>query len=239
MKKIWVKKRFQKTGHSRRFGRFTHGALSYQDPAPPHCPECAGMGSGPTAMPQGAASRGWAGMGCSSPAPKQGPGQLGAPGAPHEAKLLLAPQLWFLGGCQAVVAGLESLVRWQRTGQLAVCQAAEGQLGVEGSSVAPHRAVAVQWRGAMVGQETCSVPQGSVGAACEGSGSDGEKRLALPGCTALAFLGQDVRVALIRSGCILPVGRLSLMLYPEHPCFINQGHAMGHGHIKQHLQPVG
>nr|XP_025950676.1 vegetative cell wall protein gp1-like [Dromaius novaehollandiae] len=24
MKKIWVKKRFQKTGHSRRFGRFTH-----------------------------------------------------------------------------------------------------------------------------------------------------------------------------------------------------------------------
>ncbi|KAJ7405636.1 hypothetical protein BTVI_68141 [Pitangus sulphuratus] len=31
MKKIWVKKRFQKTGHSRRFGRFTHDSETGED----------------------------------------------------------------------------------------------------------------------------------------------------------------------------------------------------------------
>lgn len=56
------------------------------------------------------------------------------------------------------MARLGSLVRWQRTGQLAVCWAAEGRLGVEEGSVAPHHAVAVQWRGAVVGQGTCPLP---------------------------------------------------------------------------------
>lgn len=32
----------QKTGHSRRFGRFTHGALSYQDPTPLTAPSVLG-----------------------------------------------------------------------------------------------------------------------------------------------------------------------------------------------------
>lgn len=87
-----------------------------------------------------------AGMGCSSPAPKQGSGQPGAPGVPHEARLLLALQLRFLGGCQAVVVGLGSLVRWQCTGQLEVCRAVEGRLGVGGGNVAPHCVVSLQRR---------------------------------------------------------------------------------------------
>lgn len=95
------------------------------------------------------------------------------------------------------MAGLGSLVRWQCMGQLAVCRAAEGQLGVGGSSVAPHHAMAVQWRGAVVGQGTRPLPQGSVAAACKGSGSSGEESLALPGCMASAFLGRDARVVLI------------------------------------------
>lgn len=37
----------QKTGHSRRFGRFTHGALSYQDPTSPTAPSVPGWGPPP------------------------------------------------------------------------------------------------------------------------------------------------------------------------------------------------
>lgn len=50
------------------------------------------------------------------------------------------------------MAALGTLVRWQCPGQLAVCWAVEGWLGVEGSRVAPHRTMAVQWRGAVVGR---------------------------------------------------------------------------------------
>lgn len=58
----------QKTGHSRRFGRFTHGALSYQDLAPPPCRGGGGklrlrraghgseMGLGAPGIPRGACS---------------------------------------------------------------------------------------------------------------------------------------------------------------------------------------
>lgn len=50
----------------------------------------------------------------------------------------------------------------------------------------------------------------------------------------LAFLAQVIREVLIWPGHILPVGRLSLMSYPEHPCFINQGCV-----VEQQLPPVG
>lgn len=83
------------------------------------------------------------------------------------------------------------------------------------------------------------MPQGFVAAACEGSGHGRRERLALHGCMGSAFLGQDVRVALIWPGFILPVWRLSLMPYPEHPCFIDQDRAVGHSRILQQLPPVG
>lgn len=50
----------QKTGHSRRFGRFTHGALSYQDPTPPAAPSVPGWGPPPCYKGQQAeAGQGW------------------------------------------------------------------------------------------------------------------------------------------------------------------------------------
>lgn len=91
----------------------------------------------------------------------------------------------------------------------------------------------------MVGQGTCPLPQGFVAAACEGSGHGRGERLALHGCTGSAFLGQDVRVVLIWPGLILPVGRLSLMPCPEHPCFIDHDRAVGHSCILQQLPLVG
>lgn len=98
----------QKTGHSRRFGRFTHGALSYQDLTPPVAPQVCWDGS--TTMPQGAASRGWARLDCLLPATKQGPSQAGAHSVLHTSGLLLALKLYMLRGCQTVVAGIGNLM---------------------------------------------------------------------------------------------------------------------------------
>lgn len=84
---------FQKTGHSRRFGRFTHGALSYRDPAPPAALECTGMGPSPiTVLQRDSEQR----LAASCQPPKRGLSQPGAPIVPQEAGLLLALQFWFI-----------------------------------------------------------------------------------------------------------------------------------------------
>lgn len=141
----------QKTGHSRRFGRFTHGALSYQDPAPPAAQvrrdgvqphRCAAGGQ------RAEAGQGWA----ASRQPQIGSWSAGGSQCPPRSWAVPGPAAPVLQGLPAVVAGLETLMRWQCPGQLAVCRAAEGWLGVEGSRVDPHHTMAVQWRGAVVGR---------------------------------------------------------------------------------------
>lgn len=107
----------QKTGHSRRFGRFTHGALSYQDLPPP-----AGMGSAPPprSSREGAVSGGCTGLGTalkwvegllvcpvSTPLPPQLQGQGCCGGS------------WGHGGRQPAAMAV--------MGQLAVCWAAPDQ----------------------------------------------------------------------------------------------------------------
>lgn len=132
----------QKTGHSRRFGRFTHGALSYQDPTPPLPRACWGGVPAPPCKGQRAeAGQGWT---ASCQPQNRVPG---AHSAPHAAGLLLALQLYSLRGCQAVVARMGNLMHWQCVEQLLVCWAAEGRPGV-GETVWPSKCAGEeQWWG--------------------------------------------------------------------------------------------
>lgn len=191
------------------------------------------MGSSPTAMLQGGSKQRLGRDGLQLASPKTESRSAGGSRCPPRGQA--AP-----GPAAPVPRGLPGCCgRAGEPGVVAVHRAAGSVPGCGGAAWGgrrqrgpPLRRVAAA-EGAVVGQGTRPLPQGSVVAACEGLGSCGEERLALPGSTA------SFRVALIWPGCILPVGRLSVVLYPEHPCFTNRGRALGHGCIMQHLPPVG
>lgn len=127
----------QKTGHSRRFGRFTHGALSYQDPTPPTAPSVLGWGPPPCYKGQRAeAGQGW----IASCQP-----QNRVPVNPTR-NSQCPPCIWSAPGPAALLAqGLpDSCGQVWESDALAVQAAAghvlgcRGVVGVGGSSVAPH-----------------------------------------------------------------------------------------------------
>lgn len=147
----------QKSGHSRRFGRFTHGALSYQDPTPPAAPSVLGWAHHHAA--RGSDQRlGRAGLHLASH-------KIGSQSARSSQ---CPPCGWSAPGLAALLAqGLPDSCGYDwESDALEVHEAVGRVLGCRGvawsggKQCGPLHTLRMQWRGAVLGLGTCFSLQG-------------------------------------------------------------------------------